>query len=67
MQEGKEQKTKPPHRETVITRSFNFTKAADEKNAQNLLIIRNKSLVEKYTKNSQDHAEHSESYVARVR
>jgi phosphatidylserine/phosphatidylglycerophosphate/cardiolipin synthase-like enzyme len=27
-------------RETVITGSFNFTKAAEEKNAENLLIIR---------------------------
>jgi phosphatidylserine/phosphatidylglycerophosphate/cardiolipin synthase-like enzyme len=30
--------------ETVITGSFNFTKAAEENNAENLLIIRNKEL-----------------------
>ena len=33
-------------RETVITGSFNFTKAAEDKNAENLLIIRNKELGE---------------------
>ena len=30
--------------ETVITGSFNFTKAAEEKNAENLLVIRDKAL-----------------------
>lgn len=28
------------YRQTVITGSFNFTKAAEEKNAENLLIMR---------------------------
>jgi len=37
--------------ETVITGSFNFTKAAEEKNAENLLVIRDKALAEKYIKN----------------
>jgi phosphatidylserine/phosphatidylglycerophosphate/cardiolipin synthase-like enzyme len=31
-------------RETVITGSFNFTRAAEEKNAENLLIIKNPDL-----------------------
>lgn len=48
--------------ETVVTGSFNFTKAAEEKNAENLLIIRDKALAEKYTKNWQDHAGHSQVY-----
>jgi phosphatidylserine/phosphatidylglycerophosphate/cardiolipin synthase-like enzyme len=34
--------------ETVITGSFNFTKAAEEKNAENLLVIRDKILAERY-------------------
>ena len=34
--------------ETVITGSFNFTKAAEEKNAENLLVIRDKALAMKY-------------------
>ena len=37
--------------ETVITGSFNFTSAADEKNAENLLIIRDKALAQRYTEN----------------
>ena len=49
-------------RETVITGSFNFTKAAEEKNAENLLIIRNKKLAEIYIDNWYKHKEHSEKY-----
>ncbi len=37
--------------ETVITGSFNFTKAAQEKNAENLLIIRDAALAEQYSSN----------------
>jgi len=48
--------------ETVITGSFNFTRAAEEKNAENLLVIRDKALASKYIKNWKDHAEHSEVY-----
>jgi phosphatidylserine/phosphatidylglycerophosphate/cardiolipin synthase-like enzyme len=49
-------------RETVITGSFNFTKAAEEKNAENLLIIRNKALAKIYIENWEKHREHSERY-----
>lgn len=35
----------------VITGSFNFTKAAQEKNAENLLIIRDAELAMRYAKN----------------
>ncbi len=52
-------------RETVITGSFNFTKAAEEKNAENLLIIRNKALAKIYLENWQKHKEHSERYEGR--
>jgi phosphatidylserine/phosphatidylglycerophosphate/cardiolipin synthase-like enzyme len=51
--------------ESVITGSFNFTKAAEENNAENLLIIYDKKLVERYTKNWQEHAQHSEVYAGR--
>lgn len=37
--------------ETVITGSFNFTKAAQNKNAENLLILRSVELAGIYTKN----------------
>ncbi|MBU1745520.1 MAG: hypothetical protein KJ649_11575 [Proteobacteria bacterium] len=46
-------------RAVVITGSFNFTKAAEEKNAENLLIIRSKELVKPYLQNWQRHREHS--------
>jgi len=50
-------------RETVITGSFNFTEAAEEKNAENLLIIHDRKLAEKYVKNWQEHAQHSDAYI----
>ena len=49
-------------RETVITGSFNFTKAAEEKNAENLLILKNKDLAKIYMENWNRHKEHSERY-----
>lgn len=49
-------------RRTVITGSFNFTKAAQERNAENLLIIKgNNELVERYLTNYAVHREHSEA------
>jgi phosphatidylserine/phosphatidylglycerophosphate/cardiolipin synthase-like enzyme len=48
--------------EIIITGSFNFTKAAEEKNAENLLIIRNKELAKIYIDNWYEHKEHSERY-----
>ena len=51
--------------ETVITGSFNFTKAAEESNAENLLVIHDKKLAERYVKNWQEHAQHSEIYAGR--
>lgn len=47
-------------RQTVITGSFNFTKAAEEKNAENLLIIGSSELAGKYIKNWKEHREHAE-------
>ena len=51
--------------ETVITGSFNFTKAAEEKNAENLLVIKDKTLAAKYIENWKVHAGHSEGYAGR--
>jgi phosphatidylserine/phosphatidylglycerophosphate/cardiolipin synthase-like enzyme len=48
--------------ETVITGSFNFTKAAEESNAENLLVIHSKELAAKYLENWKKHAEHSAAY-----
>ncbi len=52
-------------RETVITGSFNFTKAAEEKNAENLLIIKSKELAKEYLENWNKHRAHSEAYERR--
>jgi phosphatidylserine/phosphatidylglycerophosphate/cardiolipin synthase-like enzyme len=49
----------------VITGSFNFTRAAEEKNAENLLIIHDRRLAELYSKNWQEHERHSETYGGR--
>jgi TonB family protein len=51
--------------ETVITGSFNFTKAAEETNAENLLVIQDKRLASAYTKNCLEHEKHSEVYTGR--
>ena len=48
--------------ETVITASFNFTKAAEEKNAENLLIIKSKELAGIYMKHWAEHKKHSDAY-----
>jgi phosphatidylserine/phosphatidylglycerophosphate/cardiolipin synthase-like enzyme len=50
---------------TVITGSFNFTKAAEEHNAENMLVIRDEALAAKYTANWQAHVEHSDVYEGR--
>jgi phosphatidylserine/phosphatidylglycerophosphate/cardiolipin synthase-like enzyme len=47
---------------TVITGSFNFTKAAENNNAENLLIIKSKDLAKTYIDNWEQHREHSEDY-----
>jgi len=51
---------------TVITGSFNFTKNAEEGNAENLLVISNAlELAQRYTANWKEHLGHSEPYRAR--
>lgn len=49
--------------ETVITGSFNFTKSAEERNAENLLVIKNRVLAEKYEENWKKHEGHAKPYV----
>jgi len=53
--------------QTVITGSFNFTKAAEEQNAENLLVIRDRAIAGKYTANWQAHLAHSEVYTEKER
>jgi len=51
--------------EMVITGSFNSTKAAEENNAENFLVIHDKTLAERYTKNWEEHVKYSEIYSDR--
>jgi phosphatidylserine/phosphatidylglycerophosphate/cardiolipin synthase-like enzyme len=48
---------------TIVTGSFNFTRAADEQNAENLLVIDGKPrLFAAYKKNFESHLKHSKPY-----
>jgi phosphatidylserine/phosphatidylglycerophosphate/cardiolipin synthase-like enzyme len=49
----------------VITGSFNFTKAAQEKNAENLLIIKDADLVKKYVNNWHKHQDEASVYESK--
>ncbi len=51
----------------LITGSFNFTRAAEHDNAENLLILDNvPDLIQAYRQNFQKHLRHSVAYVART-
>jgi len=49
-------------KKTVITGSFNFTKSAEERNAENLIIIPSAELAGVYIKNFLAHKQHSVKY-----
>jgi phosphatidylserine/phosphatidylglycerophosphate/cardiolipin synthase-like enzyme len=51
--------------ETVLTGSFNFTKAAHEKNAENLPMIQDAAVAAQYTQSWETHRQHNQPYVAR--
>jgi phosphatidylserine/phosphatidylglycerophosphate/cardiolipin synthase-like enzyme len=46
----------------VITGSYNFTNAAETRNAENLLILKSGELATQYARNWLDHKEHSSRY-----
>lgn len=48
--------------ETVITGSFNFTEAAEERNAENLAVLKDRAFAERYQQDWQKHQAHSEPY-----
>lgn len=54
-------------KEVVITGSYNFTQAAETKNAENLLILRSDKLADTYFGNWAVHQKHSVPYVGRDR
>jgi phosphatidylserine/phosphatidylglycerophosphate/cardiolipin synthase-like enzyme len=50
-------------RSLIITGSFNFTKSAEQRNAENLLLIENHpELMSQYTSNFEQHLSHAERY-----
>lgn len=52
--------------DTLINGSFNFTKAAEENNAENLSIHKgNRPIVNRYFKNFEEHNGHSEEDIVR--
>jgi hypothetical protein len=51
--------------QVVITGSFNFTDQAEEENVENLLVIRDKAVVDKFTANWKTHVKHSGRYGKR--
>lgn len=51
-------------RATVITGSFNFTRAAEERNAENILILKSSELSRIYVENWLSHRDHSEAYLS---
>ena len=54
-------------RNVVITGSSNFSKAAEENNAENLPIMKgNKPLVDAYIRNFVEHKGHSDVYAGRI-
>ncbi len=48
--------------QVVITGSYNFTKAAEKSNAENLVIIESPEVAAKYLQNWQKHHRHSQPY-----
>jgi phosphatidylserine/phosphatidylglycerophosphate/cardiolipin synthase-like enzyme len=50
---------------TVLTGSFNFTKSAEESNAENLLVLRDEVLAGKYVGNWVHHRAHCVRYVGK--
>lgn len=49
----------------VITGSFNFSKAAEQNNAENLLVLRSATLAGRYTEDFLLHRAHAEPYFGR--
>lgn len=52
-------------RRRVVTGSFNFTKAAQDRNAENVVILAGEDVAGRYVENWHRHADHSERYESR--
>jgi phosphatidylserine/phosphatidylglycerophosphate/cardiolipin synthase-like enzyme len=51
----------------VITGSYNFTRAAEKRNAENIVIIESEPIAEKYLQNWVKHQRHSQTYRPKER
>lgn len=51
----------------VITGSYNFTRAAEKSNAENIVIIESGPIADKYLQNWQKHRNHSQPYSPKER
>jgi hypothetical protein len=51
-----------PRPDSLESFMFLFTKAAEEKNAKNVLLLKNKELAKVYIENWEKHKGHSEPY-----
>jgi phosphatidylserine/phosphatidylglycerophosphate/cardiolipin synthase-like enzyme len=51
--------------QVVITGSFNFTEQAERANAENLLVIHDPALAQRYLDNWHEHEAHSQPYTGR--
>jgi phosphatidylserine/phosphatidylglycerophosphate/cardiolipin synthase-like enzyme len=51
--------------ETVLTGSFHFTKSAQDKNAENVIILRDTAVAAQYRQNWEAHRQHSQPYRGR--
>ena len=49
----------------MLTGSFNFSKAAEESNAENLLVIQDAAIAAKYSANWKSHLQHAEAYAGK--
>lgn len=52
--------------QTVFTGSFNFTKAAEQSNAENLIVIPDTAIAAQYSKNWAEHFKHSVIYTGKT-
>ena len=52
--------------QVVITGSFNFTDQAEEENVENLLVIKDKVIADRFTANWKAHVQHSGRYGKQV-
>ncbi len=52
-------------RAVVLTGSFNFTKAAEQNNAENLLVIHDPKMATRYLANWEEHKVYSDNYAGR--